>query len=194
MMKEKKQPFVCPVWISKSLDLGLRRRLHDPQKILAPYVQEGMAALDLGCGPGFFTLELARLVGPAGRVTAADLQEGMLAKVKGKVTAAGMAAAVSFHHCGRETIGLEDKFDFILLFWMLHEVPDQARFLREISALLKANGRVLVAEPMWHVSRKKFQGSVNLMKEAGLEIEDEPRIRFSRAVVAKSAGNETLAN
>ena len=193
-MKEKKQPFVCPVWISKSLDMGLRRRLHDPQKILAPYVQEGMAVLDLGCGPGFFTLELARLVAPAGRVTAADLQEGMLAKVKGKVTAAGMASAVSFHRCGKETIGLKDKFDFILIFWMLHEVPDQARFLREVSALLKANGRLLVAEPFWHVSGKKFQGSVGLMKEAGLDVEGEPRIRFSRAVVVRAAGNETLAN
>lgn len=193
-MKEEKEPFVCPVWMSKSLDLGLRRRLHDPQKVLSPYVKEGMAVLDLGCGPGFFTLGLARLVGPAGRVTAADLQEGMLAKAKSKVTAAGMAAIVLFHHCGKEAIGLEDKFDFILLFWMLHEVPDQARFLREISALLKPNGRVLVAEPMWHVSRKKFQGSVSLMKEAGLEIEGEPKIRFSRAVVARAAGNERLAN
>lgn len=193
-MKGEKEPFVCPVWMSKSLDLGWRRWLHDPQKILAPYVKEGMAVLDLGCGPGFFTLELARLVAPSGRLTAADLQEGMLTKVKGKVTAAGMAAAVSFHLCGRQTIGLEDKFDFILLFWMLHEVPDQARFLREIHALLKANGQVLVAEPMWHVSWKKFKGSINLMKQAGLNVEAEPRIRFSRAVVAKRAGNETLAN
>jgi ubiquinone/menaquinone biosynthesis C-methylase UbiE len=193
-MKSEKQPFVCPVWMSKSLDLGLRRWLHDARKILAPYVREGMAVLDLGCGPGFFTLGLARLVASSGRVTAADLQKGMLANTRRKVAAAGMTSVVSFHRCGRETIGLVDKFDFILCFWMLHEVPDQARFLRETGALLKANGRLLVAEPFWHVSRRKFRESVALIEGAGLEIESEPKIRFSRAVVARAAKNEILAD
>jgi ubiquinone/menaquinone biosynthesis C-methylase UbiE len=193
-MNKEQQPFVCPVWMSRSLDLGLRRRLHDPQKILAPYAREGMAVLDLGCGPGFFTLGLARLVAPSGRVTAADLQEGMLANTRRKVDAAGMTSVVSFHRCGKETIGLEDKFDFVLCFWMLHEVPDQARFLRETGALLKATGRLLVAEPFWHVSRKEFRQSVGLIEGAGLAIESEPKIRFSRAVVARAAKNEILAD
>ena len=44
-----------------------------------------MTVLDVGCGPGFFTLDMARLVGPSGRVIAADLQEGMLEKLGQKI-------------------------------------------------------------------------------------------------------------
>ena len=47
---------------SGSLDNFLRRLTHKPQKILSPFIREGMTVLDMGCGPGFFTAELARLV------------------------------------------------------------------------------------------------------------------------------------
>jgi len=67
---------ICPVGQAWSLDNRLRRWLQDPRRILAPHVREGMTALDLGCGPGFFTLDLAWLVGPAGRVIASDLEPG----------------------------------------------------------------------------------------------------------------------
>jgi len=58
---------VCPVDLSGGLDNIFRRWLQNPQKILLPHVKEGMAALDFGCGPGFFTLAMAELVGPTGR-------------------------------------------------------------------------------------------------------------------------------
>ena len=72
---------VCPVALSGSLDNRIRRWLQNPEKILRPYITEGMAVLDVGCGPGFFSLEMARMVGKSGRVIAADMQEGMLQKV-----------------------------------------------------------------------------------------------------------------
>ena len=44
---------VCPVERAGILDHGIRRWLQDPQKILRPYIEEGMTVLDIGCGPGF---------------------------------------------------------------------------------------------------------------------------------------------
>ena len=46
---------VCPVERAGGLYNKIRRWLQNPQKILRPYIEEGMTVLDLGCGPGFFS-------------------------------------------------------------------------------------------------------------------------------------------
>ena len=184
-MKEEMKHRVCPVERAGVLDVMLRKWIHDPKKILAPYVTEGMTALDLGCGPGFFTPEMARRVGKTGRVIAADLQEEMLAMVRKKIQDIPEAGRVEFHLCRPEATGLSEKFDFIMIFYMLHEVPDQAAFLKEIRSLLKTGGKVLIAEPKWHVSADDFLQSIAIMKQAGFAVSTEPRILFSRTIVVQ---------
>lgn len=83
---------VCPVEMAGSLDNRIRRWVQDPQKILAPYIAEGMTVLDLGCGPGFFSIDMAQMVGKSGRVIAADLQEGMLQKLRDKIQGTELGA------------------------------------------------------------------------------------------------------
>jgi len=56
--------------------------MQNPEKVVAPYVREGMIVLEPGPGMGFFTLEIARLVGPSGRVVAVDIQPHMLSRLK----------------------------------------------------------------------------------------------------------------
>jgi ubiquinone/menaquinone biosynthesis C-methylase UbiE len=182
-MNTDKKHRVCPVEHANALDFTFRRLIHNPKKILKPYVKEGMTAMDLGCGPGFFTMEMARLAGRTGMVTAADLQEGMLAIVRNKIQNSDMADRVKFHLCRTKETGLSEKFDFILIFYMLHEVPDPLLFLKEIKNLLKAKGNVLLVEPKWHVSRSEFLDSIGIMKQAGFAVLAEPKIGFSRTVV-----------
>jgi len=182
-MKEEKKHRVCPVERAGVLDFMFRKWIHDPKKILNPYVEEGMTALDLGCGPGFFTQEMARLVGKTGRVIAADLQEEMLVMVRRKILDTPEADRVIVHLCRPEATGLSEKFDFILIFYMLHEVPDQAAFLKEIRSLLKPKGLVLIAEPKWHVSADDFLQSISIMKQTGFAVLTEPRILFSRTII-----------
>ena len=57
---------VCPWWVGYILASPIRKLTHDPAGILAPFVRAGMTVLEPGPGMGFFTLELARLVGPTG--------------------------------------------------------------------------------------------------------------------------------
>jgi ubiquinone/menaquinone biosynthesis C-methylase UbiE len=187
-MSTDKKHRICPVEKAGVLDFNFRKLLQNPRRILQPYVQEGMTALDLGCGPGFFTVEMARLVGQTGRVIAADLQEGMLAKLQAKIHGADWADRVTLHKCLADRVGLAQKSDFILVFYMLHEVPDQEKFLNEIKSLLKPQGRVLLVEPAFHVSREEFQESIGTMKRVGFAVLAEPRIRFSRAVVLGNSG------
>jgi ubiquinone/menaquinone biosynthesis C-methylase UbiE len=185
-MSSNRKPRVCPVECAGTLDFGLRKLLQSPKKILKPHVKEGMTVLDVGCGPGFFTVEMARLVGKTGRVIAADLQEGMLARLKAKIRNADWADRIIFHKCRADGIGLSEKCDFVLVFYMLHEVPQQSNFFKEIRAFLKPDGKVLIVEPKWHVSRNDFLESISLMKQAGFSVLAEPKIRFSRAVVVGS--------
>lgn len=187
-MNTDKKNRICPVERAGVLDFNFRRFLQNPKKILRPYVREGMTVLDLGCGPGFFTMEMARLVGKTGKVVAADLQQGMLEKVKEKIKNTVFADIIALHQCLPDRVGLSQKFDFILVFYMLHEVPDQLQFLQEIKALLEPQGRVLLVEPSFHVSRHEFLESIALMDRAGFAVAAQPRILFSRAVALKNSG------
>ncbi len=178
---------VCPVGLAGTLDFNLRRLVQNPYKILQPYISNGMTVLDLGCGPGFFTIDMAKLAGSSGKVIAADLQEGMLALLDKKIQKAGLYN-IRTHKCGNNKTGLSEKVDFILVFYMLHEVEDQDSFIRELKTFLKPGGKVLIVEPKFHVTEKEFQGSISLLKQNGFDIIQRPGIFFSRTVVAENAG------
>src|SRR5574340_883517 len=137
---------VCPWWLCYSFDNPLRRLFHDPERLLGPYVKPGMTVVDIGCGMGYFTIGLARLAGPEGKVIAVDLQQRMLDALSRRARRAGGADRIVLNRCGRESLGVEEPADFALAFWMAHEVPDPSRFFGEISAFLKAEGRLLLVE------------------------------------------------
>ncbi len=109
---------VCPVALSGSLDNSIRRWLQNPRKILGPYIKEGMTVLDVGCGPGFFTIEMARMVGKSGRAIAADMQEGMLQKVKEKIKRTELEERILLHKCGENNIGVSEPVDFVMMLFI----------------------------------------------------------------------------
>lgn len=167
---------VCSVEHAGSLDNSLRRIFQNPRKILSPYLQEGLTVLEPGCGPGFFTLDIAKLVGENGKVIAADLQEGMLNIIKGKIEGSELEHRIVLHKCEQDKIGVTEKVDFVLLFYMVHEVADKKSFFTEISALLKTNGKLLIVEPPIHVSKAAFEDSLEIAKSCGLKIISRPKM------------------
>ena len=158
---------VCPVTMAGSLDNRFRRWLQNPQKLLKPYVKPGMTVMDIGCGPGFFTLEMARMTGPSGHVIAADIQEGMLQKVRNKITDTDLQDWIRLHQCQKNNIGITEQVDFILAFYMVHEVPDQEKFLLELHSILKPGGMLLIIEPIFHVTIKAFERMVETLEQCG---------------------------
>jgi len=181
-----KYHYVCPAILAGTLDNFLRRILHNPQRILEPYVVKGMTVLDLGCGPGYFTLALAKLVGEEGKVIAADLQQAMLDRVIRKTSGSGLESRISVHKCMEDKIGVSEKADFVLAFWMVHEVPDQERMFYEAKSILKPGGKVLIVEPKIHVTEKSFRKMISVLESAGFEIIEWPKVRFSRAVLLQA--------
>ena len=174
---------VCPVALAGGLDNRFRRWLQNPRSLLEPYVREGMTVLDFGCGPGFFTLELARLVGPSGRVIAVDLQAGMLERVRAKVQGTPLEARVVLHQCQPSGIGLSLSVDFALAFYMLHELPDQAAFFADVRQLLPPQGLLLIVEPPFHVARAAFEATLRTAQHAGFTVAARPRVYFSKAAL-----------
>jgi len=124
-MNKEKSKRICPVEKAGGLDNFVRKLLQNPQKILKPYINEGMTVLDLGCGPGFFSIEIAKRLIDSGKVIAADLQEGMLDKVRQKIKGTELEQKIIPHKCQEESIDLTEKVDFVLAFYMIHEVPNQ---------------------------------------------------------------------
>jgi len=176
---------VCPWWLCYSFDNPLRRLFHDPERLLGPYVKLGMTAVDIGCGMGYFTLGLARLAGPEGKVIAVDLQERMLAALESRARRAGLAERIVLHRCRPDSLGVDGPADFALAFWMAHEVPDKPRFFREIFTLLKAEGRLLLVEPKIHVAGRSFERTLTVCRETGLQLLEEPAISLSRAALMR---------
>lgn len=181
------QTMVCPWWLSFTLNNVFRKMIQNPQRILAPWVRPGQTAADIGCGPGFFTLDMARLVGDQGKVIAVDLQAKMLEIVKKRAEKAHLSDRIQLQRCQSEALGLKEPCDFIQAFYMVHEVRDTESFLREIKAALKPGGLFLLVEPILHVSKKQFQKTVEAAEAAGFRKQAEPLIRFSRAVLLTAA-------
>jgi ubiquinone/menaquinone biosynthesis C-methylase UbiE len=174
---------VCPVELAGHLDSRFRRWFQNPYKILGPYLQEGMTALDIGCGPGYFSTAMAQMVGPDGHVIAADLQEGMLDKLKQKIQGSDLETRMILHHCRSDKVGIGVPVDFVLLFYMVHEVPDIEPLFREIATILKANGRVFIAEPPFHVSKKTFDRMIQTAEACELAVIEKPKLLLSKTVV-----------
>lgn len=177
---------VCPVWLSGGLDNRLRRLVQDPRTILSPYLKEGMTALDIGCGPGFFTLDMAAMVGASGRVFAADLQDEMLDIVRRKVAGTELEPRIILHKCAETRIGLPENVDFALAFYMVHEVPDKKAFLAEIRGTLKPGGALLMIEPPVHVSGKAFAATLDVAREVGFTVHDGPKMWLSRGALLRN--------
>ena len=174
---------ICPWWMVYTFDNPIRRLIHDPKKIFRPYVESGMTAVDIGCGRGFNSIGLARIVGEQGKVISVDVQQQMLNMLEKRAARAGLDGQIHLHLCESDTLGVQDGVDFVNAFWMVHEVPDAASLLSQIHSVLKPGGKLLVAEPKMHVSPANFEKMIETAEEIGLIECDRPKITFSLAAV-----------
>jgi len=182
-MNKEKNIRVCPVENAGGLDNSIRRMLQNPRKILKPYIEKGMTVLDLGCGPGFFSIEIANLLSDSGKVIAADLQPGMLEKIIKKINGTELEHRIELHECQADHIGINEKVDFVLAFYMIHEVPDQNKLFEELKSILMHGGKLFIIEPKFHVSKKAFEDMIEKIKIVGFEIIERPSVFFSRSVL-----------
>lgn len=119
----------------------------DPRSVLlALGVEEGMDAVDLCCGDGWFTAPLALI---ARRALAVDIDEVMLGRAKERVA---MAGAVNCAFVTADAYDVADLMpwpaDFVLMANTFHGVPDKPRLARALTAVLRPGGHSAIVN--WH--------------------------------------------
>ncbi len=179
---------VCPWWLGYFLISPLRRWLQDPAAIVEPYIHEGMTVLEPGPGMGFFTLELARRVGPTGRVIAVDVQPRMIGTLKRRLAKAGLSERVDARLAPEDSLGLKDiqgKVDFTLAMAVVHEMPSSEWFFGQAAQAMKPGATLLLAEPSGHVKKEEFEAGLEAAAQVGLRVESRPTIRRSQAALLK---------
>ena len=186
MPESKHSHRVCPWWLGYLLATPFRRLLQNPRKILRPWVSEGATVIEPGPGMGFFTLELARLVGPRGRVVALDIQPKMLSSLKRRARRAGLLDRIEARLIKPESMGLADlkgRADLVFAFAVVHELPRAEEFFRESYQVLKSGGKLLLSEPHPRVSEADFVRTVMLAEAAGFKEEARPAIPRNLSVL-----------
>jgi len=178
---------LCPWWFAYTFDNPVRRLLYKPEKVLGPYVKEGMTAVDIGCGMGHFSVGMARLVGASGKVISVDLQRKMLDRVKRRAERAGVDERISLRQCKIGDICVTEQADFVLTFWMAHEVPDTKAMFKQIRGILRDGGVWLLAEPRLHTSLNRFEGIALSAVDCGFTVVARPPVVMSYAALLKKS-------
>lgn len=142
-MRKKFDPRQCDKLLSPERAETLR-----PAELLRSFgLKAGDTIADIGCGPGFFTVPAADIVGPQGKVIAADVQSDMIAAIMTRVADLGLHQ-VEISKTSETEAHLPDKrVDLVLLAFVLHELTQRAGFLFRLrSALRPASGRIAILE------------------------------------------------
>ena len=177
---------VCPWWAGPLLCCPLRRLWEPPEALLGPHVRPGMTVLEPGCAMGYFSLPLARMVGPSGRVVCVDLQPRMVAGLVRRARRAGLSERIEASACRPGDLEVEQwrgRIDLVVAIHMVHEVGDRGRLLVQAHDSLRPGGRFLLVEPKGHVSRAGFDDEVAAAARAGFTAVDRPLVLRSHAVL-----------
>lgn len=124
-----------------------RQREEDCETMLAAlHVQPGQTVCDMGCGNGFYTLPLAKLVGERGRVIAVDIQREMLLLLKDRAAAENLSNIELVHGSVVDPQLKPHSVDLVLMVDVYHEFSHPEQMLQAIRASLKPGGRVALVE------------------------------------------------
>jgi ubiquinone/menaquinone biosynthesis C-methylase UbiE len=142
--------FPAPAFMGGLLDSGLRKRMEPPARVIAGSgIKPGMQVLEIGCGPGTFTLDAARAAAEKGKVYALDIQEDMLKQLQRKLSLPENydIKNIEFLNNSAYELPLEDNsLDLVFMVTVFQEIPDKQRALSEFKRVLKPSAILAISE------------------------------------------------
>lgn len=109
-------------------------------------IQKGMTVADVGAGTGYFSLRMARRVGPAGKVYATDIQPEMLDRLREKSQSEGITNIETVLGSEADPKLPPGKMDIVIMVDVYHELSQPQAMLQKIRASLKPDGRLILLE------------------------------------------------
>jgi ubiquinone/menaquinone biosynthesis C-methylase UbiE len=168
----------CPASLSWLVDNPLRRRYMRP--VLDRIgIRPGEWVLELGPGPGAFTVDAAQRVGSEGRLIAVDIQPEMITQVEQRVREAGLTQ-VEAHIASAHALPLDDgSVDRAFLITVLPEIPNPPRALAELHRVLRPDGVLSITEEFYDPDYLFLPETIRLVEGAGFRFEE----RFGNVLV-----------
>ena len=132
---------------------------HVQSRTAAFGIEPGQTVVDYGCGPGRYTVEMARIVGVGGKVIAVDLVELALEETQKKLEAGGFQNYELKLAHGYNSGVADSAADIVFAIDMFHHISDTNTFLRELYRILKPNGLLILSGG--HLTRKTVKAKIS---------------------------------
>jgi ubiquinone/menaquinone biosynthesis C-methylase UbiE len=157
------------------LERAEREAEEAPSKAIAALnIRAGQVIADIGAGSGYYSVRLAKAVGPTGRVYATDIQPEMLALLKTKVDRDALTNIELVLGGETDTRLPDNSIDLAIMVDVYHELAQPQAFLKSVRRALKKDGRLVLVEFRKEDPRVPIREEHKMsVREARLELEAE---------------------
>ncbi|MCL5961744.1 MAG: methyltransferase domain-containing protein [Chloroflexi bacterium] len=179
----KVHPFPIPSAAVRILENPLRARFFPPERLVVRMgVSTGWQVLEVGPGTGFYTVAVARRVGPEGKVYALDIEPKMLAAVQEKIRQHNLTNVETRLDDAEHLPFNDDSFDLVFYVTVLGEIPDKEAALREAYHVLKPGGTLSITEFLPDPDYSLKSTTIAHCEEAGFRLSEQFGGLFSYTV------------
>jgi SAM-dependent methyltransferase len=161
----------CPSSLAWLVDNPIRRWYMRPV-LDRVGIRPGDTVLEVGPGPGAFTVDAARRAGPEGTVLAVDIQPAMIARLQRRLQETGVNNVETRVASAYELPVEEGTVDRAFLVTVLAEIPDPVRALQEIRRALKPGGRLSITEEFTDPDYPLQRTTIRWAETAGFGLEE----------------------